>query len=491
MKEKLEKIRQSIKALLDEAETLINDNKLDEAKVKQAEAAKLREQAEVIKAQIAATEATEVDTLKSKVADLEAKQKDPVRLPFDVDTEKVADKDVNESVKSFTQIRYGDVEPAVKSVIADLYGSLNKYEETRYEQMKAFVRYVRLGEARLSPREHELLVPTAANILVRPEALKAEIMAGRMVGEIKATLEEASDQLGGVLVPEDYRTEIIKRLMGATVVRGRARVVTTTRDAVEWPRLTGGNNIYTSAVRVTWVDETPASATAAETNPTWELVRIPVHTVMARTNLSRNLLEDSAFNLLDIMADLFSEAMAVDEDAQFLTGTGGGRPYGVLGDRANGAQESPVTGVTDVNSGSASQITADGYYDLVYSLPAQYRANAVHIMARTTLRDARKLKDGDGRYIWQPGLTAGQPATLAGYSVFESENMPTVAANNYVDVFGDWRNGYVIVDRVGMSVERVSDSTTVGQNQVALFARRRLGGQVVAPWAFAVLQIST
>lgn len=279
--------------------------------------------------------------------------------------------------------------------------------------------------------------------------------------------------------------------MGVTVVRGRARVVTTTRDAIEWPRLEGGNNIYTSAVRVTWVDETPASATATETNPTWGLIRIPIHTVMARTNISRNLLEDSAFNLLEIMAGLFAEAMAIDEDAQFLTGTGAGRPYGVLGDRANGNQESIVTGVTDINSGNATAVTADGFVDLVYSLPAQYRERAVHVMARTTLRDTRKLKDGESRYIWQAGLIAGQPQTILGYSVFESENMPAIAANAYVDIFGDWGNGYVIADRVGMSVERVIDTTTTGQNQVALFARRRLGGQVVAPWAFSALQIST
>ena len=190
------------------------------------------------------------------------------------------------------------------------------------------------------------------------------------------------------------------------------------------------------------------------------------------------------------MSGLFAEAMAVDEDAQFLTGTGAGRPYGVLGDRANGAQNSPVTGVTDVNTGSASAVTADGYIDLVYSLPAQYRANAVHILARTTIRDSRKLKDGDGRFVWQPGLVAGQPQTLAGYPVYESENMDTIAANAYIDIFGSWRDGYIIADRVGMTVERVKDTTTVGTNQVALFARRRLGGQVVAPWAFSALQCS-
>ena len=494
MKEKLETLRASIKALLDDAEKLIGESKFDEAKAKQEEAKKLKGQADTLKAQIEAradeektAQETKVADLEKKNAELEAKAKEPVRPPFEDGTNAEGEGD---GLKSFVTLKYGETDAATKAVISDLYGSKFNYNQARHDQMGAFVKYVRFGENRLSATESALLHASAKNIILRPDMIKAEIDAGRTVGEIKATLEEASNDLGGFLVPEDYRTEIIKRLMGVTVVRGRARVVTTTRDAVEWPTLEGGNNVYTSAVRVTWVDETPANASVAETNPTFGMKRIPVHTVMARTNLSQNLLEDSAFNLLEIMSGLFAEAMAVDEDAQFLTGTGAGRPYGVLGDRANGAQNSPVTGVTDVNSGNASAVTADGFIDLVYSLPAQYRANAVHVLARTTLRDTRKLKDGDGRYIWAAGLTAGQPQSLLGYAAFESENMDAIAANAYVDIFGSWRDGYIIADRVGMTVERVKDTTTVGTNQVALFARRRLGGQVVAPWAFAALQCS-
>ena len=494
MKEKLEALRASIKALLDDAEKLIGESKFDEAKAKQEEAKKLKAQAETLKAQIDAradeektAQETKVADLEKKNAELEARAKEPVRPPFEDGTEAVVEGD---GIKSLLTLKYGDADAATKVVISDLYGSKFNYNQARHDQTMAFIKYIRFGEMRLSAAEANLLHASAKNIILRPEMIKAEIDSGRSVAEIKATLEEASNDLGGYLVPEDYRTEIIKRLMGVTVVRGRARVVTTTRDAVEWPVLLGGNNIYTSAVRVTWVDETPSSASVAETNPTFGMTRIPIHTVMARTNLSQNLLEDSAFNLLDIMSGLFAEAMAVDEDAQFLTGTGAGRPYGVLGDRANGAQNSPVTGVTDVNTGDASTVTADGYIDLVYSLPAQYRANAIHILARTTLRDSRKLKDGDGRYVWQAGLVAGQPQTLAGYPVYESENMDAIAANAYVDIFGDWRAGYIVADRVGMTVERVKDTTTVGTNQVALFARRRLGGQVIAPWAFSCLQVS-
>lgn len=488
MKEKLEEIRASIKALLTEAQTLIDANKLDEAKAKHAEVKTLREKAEVIKAQIAEIEQNELEALKTENDTLKAKAAKPIRLPFEgAEPSDPAD----DGIKAFTSIKYGEASAAVKAIIADLYGNKYNYNEKRENQMAAFAKYVRLGEARLTAAEHELLVPTAKNFILRPEHIESEVKMGRTLAEIKATLEEGSNDLGGYLVPEDYRTEIIKRLVAQTVVRGLARAITTTRDAVEWPRLEGGNTLYTSAVRVTWVDETPTSATAAGTNPTFGLIRIPIHTVMARTDLSRNLLEDSAFNLLDVMSGLFAEAMAIDEDAQFLTGQGSGTPYGVLGNLATGAQAAPVTGVTAVVSGNASQITADGLYDLVYTIASQYRRNAVFVMARLTQRDVRKLKDGNGQYLWQPGLQEGQPPRLLGYPVYESDSMPAIAANAHPIIFGDFRNGYLVADRVGMTVERVTDVTTTGQNTIALFARRRLGGQVVAPWSLAAQLIST
>ena len=487
MKAQYEKLLKDAKAALDEAGTKIGEGKIDEAKALQEKAKGLREQALVVKAQLDALSALESDEKDAKIAELEAAGKKPVR-PMVVDD---GDTPKDDDTKAFAPVyvtRYGELKPAVEQVLKDLYGV--GYYAKRETQRNAFVKYLRWGlqSGRLTAEEAGLIQPHGKNIILTAEAIEHDIKSGLWASDIKAQLEESSFDIGGALVPDDYRMEIIKRLMGLVQVRPKARVVTTTRDAIEWPRLEGWNAQYTSAVRVTWVDETPASATVAATNPTYGLVRIPVHTVMARTDLSRNLLEDAAVNLLDILADLFAEAMAIDEDTQFLTGTGGGRPYGVLGDRS-GAEQTIVTGVTDVNSGNATAITADGLMDLVYSLPAQYRGRASLIASRTTHRDIRKLKDGQGNYLWQTNYAAGQPPTILGYPIAEDEGMPAIAANNYPVLFGDWK-GYVIVDRVGMTVERITDSTLMGQNTVAVFARRRLGGQLVAPWAFAGLQIA-
>lgn len=487
MKEKLEQLQKSIKALLAEAGKLIEDGKLAEAKIKQDEIKAKRVEYEAVKAQVELADEVaheeENAQLKRENGELKAAAKKPVRIEMptgEVPTEKTE--------TAPYALRYQEPEAAVKAVISDLYGSDFNYNQKRDAQMTSFSKYLRFGDKRLTLNDVELLTPSWKTLILRPEVIKSEIESGRSVAEIKTTLIEGSNDLGGYIVPEDFRTDVIKRLMGNTFVRRRARVITTTRDAVDYPRLEGGNTLYTSAVRVTWVEEQPSSATAAQTNNTWGMVKIPIHTVMARTDLSKNLIEDAAFNLLDYTSALFAEAMGIDEDNQFLTGTGGGTPMGVLGSRS-GAELAPITGVTAVVSGSASAVTSDGLYDLVYTIASQYRNGASFAMARTAQRDIRKLKDGNSRYLWQDSFQAGQPPSLVGFPVDESESLPAVAANNHSIIFGNWL-GYLVADRVGMSIQRVEDSTTVGQNKIALYARRRLGGYPVEPWRFACQKIS-
>lgn len=472
----IEQLIASAKSLLEEADVAIEAGDLELAATKQAEAVALGDTIKAIKTQNDMKENLETFVPEKK----EAPKSKAVRMPFDVDDKDDEKEDVGLTEKSVYKMRYGDLDTAQEAVIGDLYGK--DYMQKRSNQWSAFTKYIRTGK--INAREEEAL----SNIILLPDAVSAQIKGGFSVSEVKATLQEGINDLGGYLVPEDYRVEIIKRMMGLTVVRGNARQVSTIRDSAEWPKLEGGDSQYTSAVRVTWVDELPASATVAETSPTFGMYRIPVHTVMARTDVSRNMLEDTPFNMLQVVAELFSEAMAIDEDAKFLTGTGGGSPRGILGNRT-GANQTPETGIESVNSGAAAALTADGLVDLAYGLHAQYRNNAKFIGARLTHKAVRKLKDGIGDYLWQRGLAAGEPPSLLSFPFLESESMPAIAANNYPIIFGDLL-GYLIVDRVGMSIERVSDTTTVGGNKVALFARRRLGGQVIEPWRFQGHKVS-
>lgn len=378
--------------------------------------------------------------------------------------------------------RFGDTASSIKGILTDLHGT--DYEGLYWQQRSAFKTYLRRGENGLD-RDNYLLLK---QIVLTPHFVKSAIEQGMdSVSAIKATMVEAIDTLGGFAVPVDFQSRVIEKLKGETVVRGRASVDNTSRDTVEIPVSTGGDDQYTSAVRVTWVDEKPVAGQAA-TNLTFGMESVPVHTVMAETGLSRNMIEDAAFDIEDFLTRKFAEAAAIDEDNKFLTGNGVGCPQGILPGGAN------VLGLTERVSGDANNLTWNGLISLSYAIPRQYRKKAVWIGERFTYEDIAKFQDGtSGAYLWNPfqyaGGADGAPQKLLGYETLEQENMPSVAANAYPIIFGDM-SGYQIFDRIGMTVERYLDSSTARQNMVMYVMRRRLGGQPTEPWRFAVMKIA-
>lgn len=487
--EKFNQLHGAASLQLEKAEKALTDGNMDAYKAAKAEYESLKTEAEAYKEQIEARKNHKAMTIEAekpepKEEPAAATKSDPVRPPFEAEDEKETGE--NNVVKAVTVLRYGDTPETLNTVMRDIYGP--EYLEKREYQKGAFSKYLRYGFERMSAKETGAL----RELILTPDSVKFDVKEGLSVSEIKANKtvqQEGSLQLGGALVPEDWRADLIQRMMGTTVVRRFAQNLTTTRDAVEWPRLEGGGELYTSAVRVTWVDEVPSAADVAQTNMTFGTVRIPVDTVMARLDVSRNLLEDSAIDVPGLVSSQFSEAMALDEDAQFLTGIGGGRPYGILGVR-DGAAYAPQAGIGYVASGDASLLTPDGLIDLVYEPDVQYLPGAIMIGNKSTFRAIRKMKDGNSDYLWQKGIERGAPPMVLSYDYYINQAMPTVAAGAYPLIFGDLR-GYMIVDRVGMTIERVMDTDTTGKNKVAFFARRRLGGSVIAPWMIKVQKVAT
>lgn len=378
--------------------------------------------------------------------------------------------------------RFGEPDAAIKGILVDLHGP--NYEAAYWQQRQAFNKFLRRGETELDREEKRLL----KQIVMTPNAVKMALLQGMDdVDALKATMVEAIDSLGGFAVPVDFQARVIERLMGFTVVRPRASVNQTSRDKVEIPTATGGDDQYTSAVRVKWVDETPAAG-ASETNLTFGMESIPIHTVMATTNLGRNMIEDAAFNIESYLVTKFAEAAGIDEDNKFLTGSGVGCPEGILPNGVNGI------GLAEKISGSASALTWDGLIDLTFGIAAQYRLNAAWIGERATYQAIAKLRNATSNdYLWTPYQTVGgqnavmQP--LLGYTPLEQEGMPSVGTGSFPLIFGDLA-GYAIFDRIGMTVERYLDSATAERNMIKYVMRRRLGGQVVEPWRFCVQKVS-
>lgn len=308
----------------------------------------------------------------------------------------------------------------------------------------------------------------------------------------RKTLTEAVDTAGGFTVAEDYHVELIKKMATMATIRSLARVVPTSRDSAKWPRIKyTTDNKYTSGVRLTWTGESPASSTTARvTDPVFGQINIPVHTAMASMPVSNDLIEDSAFDILGISSDLFAEGFTLGENDTFINGSGAGQPMGFL-TQVDGSPTGDVP--TSTVSGTTSSLTADGIIDLYFAMPAQYRRNARFIMNSGTQKVVEKLKDSQNRYIISSlvngSLATPQFDTIKGKPIVIDEFMPDVATNAFPLAFVDF-SGYIIVDRVGFSIQR-NDMLYAETNITLLLARKRVGGFLAEPYRCQVNKCST
>ena len=239
-----------------------------------------------------------------------------------------------------------------------------------------------------------------------------------------------------------------------------------------------------------WVGETD---TRNQTNtPDLQEVAPTFGMASAKPQASEESLDDLFFNVEDWLTSSASESMAAGEGAAFIGGNGIKKPTGFLAGPAPlaTADGSRAFGTLQyLASGQAGTLptNADVFLDMVYSLRARYRNNAGWLTSKPVLAAMRKYKDQQGQYLWSPALTAGQPATFLGFGVTEAEDMPSVAANSFPLAFGDFKEGYLIADRVGMRITR-DDITTPGF--VKFYVRKRVGGKLRNTQAIKLLKIA-
>lgn len=212
----------------------------------------------------------------------------------------------------------------------------------------------------------------------------------------------------------------------------------------------------------------------------------------AKPQASEESLDDLFFDVESWLIQSAAEAIGQGEGAAFINGNGTKKPTGILAGPAPlaTADSARAFGTLQyVASGQAAAMptSADLFYDLVYSLRARYRSNANWLTSKLVLAAMRKYKDSTGQYLWQPSLAAGQPSLFMGYGVTEAEDMPAVAANAFPAAFGDFKEGYLITDRVGMRITR-DEITTPGF--VKFYVRKRVGGKLRNTQAIKLLKIA-
>lgn len=288
---------------------------------------------------------------------------------------------------------------------------------------------------------------------------------------------------GGYALPEVIESTILRILRDVSPMRQIATVRTV--GSTDYKELVDING-----AAFEWLGETD-TRNQTNTSDLYEIVPT-FGMASAKPQASEESLDDLFFNVEDWLITSATEAIDQGEGAAFVSGNGTKKPTGFLAGPAPVATADASRAFGTLQYVASAQAAAlptslDTFYDLIYSLRARYRRNASWATNKLTLASVRKYKDTTGQYLWQPTITAGQPDTFMGYPVAELEDMPVVAANAFPIAFGDFKEGYLIADRVGLRMTR-DEITTPGF--IKFYVRRRVGGKLRNTEAIKLLKIA-
>ncbi len=275
---------------------------------------------------------------------------------------------------------------------------------------------------------------------------------------------------GGYVVPAETEREIGKRLAALSPIRALADVRVISAGTYRKPFMTSGP-------AVGWVAETAARGQTA--SPVLDELTFPAMEIYAMPAATQTLLDDAAVDIDAWLAGEVEAAFAAQEGAAFITGDGAGKPKGFLAYDTVAEAGWSWGKLGFVATGAAGDFPnaspSDPLVDLVYALKAGYRQNGAFVMNRRSQAAVRKLKDENGQYLWSPPALPGAAPSLMNFPVHEAEEMPNIAANSLSIAFGDFRRGYLVVDRAGVRVLRDPYSA---KPYVLFYTTKRVGGGV-------------
>ena len=369
----------------------------------------------------------------------------------------------------------------------DKDGLLTDEDIKTYNEMEAKIKALGDEINRMKDQElleNELKKATSLPITQKPmNGMNNEVKTGRasdsykkaMLNAIRTNfrqvsniLQEGIDASGGYLVPEEYDTRLIDGLTQENIIRKLGTVIKTSGEHKI--------NIAGTKPAAAWIDEGEALTFS---DATFSQINLDAHKLYVAVKVTEELLYDNAFGLENYLIDQFSKALANAEEDAFLNGNGVGKPLGIFA--TNGGGEVAVT------TAGSSAITYDEIVNLVYSLKRPYRKNAKFILNDQTIAVLRKLKDGNGQYIWQPALQAGEPDRLLGFEVLTSAYVPTIESGAPVIAFGDF-SYYNIGDRGIRSFAELKE-LFAGNGLIGFVAKERVDGKLVLPEAVKILKV--
>jgi len=388
------------------------------------------------------------------------------------------------------RMKRGEIWDKAKAFLSehqDEKGMLSAEDNAVYEKMEREV--VDLGHAiereeRAAELEREMNAATRDALTSKPEKTVSD-KTGRASSEYKQAfwnmvrnrsghyavqnaLQIGTDSEGGYLCPDEYERRLIQALEDENKLRSLCTIIRSESGIRKIP-------IVASHGTASWVEE---EGLIPESDDAFGQISLGAHKLATMIKVSDELLKDSVFDIEGYIAKEFARRMGAAEEQAFLTGDGVAKPIGMLND-TNGAGVSVTT--------AGNTFTADEILDLIYSVRGVYRPKSLFLLNDSTIKAIRKLKDGNGQYLWQPGLKEGEPDKLLGYKVVTSAWMPEIAAGAKPILFGDL-SAYWISDREGRTFQRLNE-LYAATGQVGFRATQRVDGRLVLAEALKCMQI--
>lgn len=286
--------------------------------------------------------------------------------------------------------------------------------------------------------------------------------------DVRNDLQIGTDSEGGYLVPDEFERKLIEALEEESIFRQMATVIKTSNGDRKIP-------IVTSKGEAVWMDEEEQYTLSDDAFGQASLSAFKLGTAI---KVSEELLNDSVFDLPTYIAREFARRIGAKEEEAFFVGDGKGKPTGIF-HTSGGAEDGATT--------AGANITFDDVMELFYSLRSPYRKKAVWVLNDSTVKALRKLKDGNGNYIWSPSVSAGLPDTILNRPYKTSSYVPEVKAGAKCMAFGDFKY-YWIADRSGRTFKRLNELFAM-TGQVGFLASQRLDGKLILPEAIKTLKI--
>ena len=286
----------------------------------------------------------------------------------------------------------------------------------------------------------------------------------------RKALSAGSDPDGGYMLPHATTGSVITKMYEQSVMRQLATVQTISTNDIE-------GLIDNDDATAGWVSELGTRSDSA--TPTVAKYRIEAHEMYAMPKASQRMLDDAATDVEAWLAAKTADKFGRVEGLAFWQGTGVGQPRGLASyTTAATADETRTWGqfehIKTGANGAFHTTKADPLQELLGAFKGQYLQNATWCMRREARTAIRKMKEATSdRYLWEPSLQAGQPDTLLGYPVRVDQYMPTIATDSLSLAFGDFKQAYLIVDRMGIRTLR--DPFTA-KPYVVFYSTKRTGG---------------